>query len=70
MRCGADRQPVLSDQGNLLIDCAFGPIDDPERLARALDAIPGLLGHGLFLDEVDAVFVGATERRERRTSTA
>jgi ribose 5-phosphate isomerase A len=56
---------AASDQGNLLIDCHFGAIADPCTLARALDAIPGLLGHGLFLSEVDALFVGATERRER-----
>ncbi|WP_419825390.1 ribose-5-phosphate isomerase RpiA [Sphingomonas sp.] len=56
---------AASDQGNLLIDCHFGAIPDPEGLAQALDGIPGLLGHGLFLAQVDALFVGATERRER-----
>lgn len=58
-----------SDQGNLLIDCAFGPIADPAGLAHVLDAIPGLLGHGLFLSEIDALYIGretSVERRERR----
>ncbi|WP_076072714.1 ribose-5-phosphate isomerase RpiA [Sphingomonas montana] len=42
-----------SDQDNLLADAAFGPIADPAGLAVALSAIPGLLGHGLFLHEID-----------------
>jgi ribose 5-phosphate isomerase A len=61
-------RPTRSDQGNLLIDCDFGVIADPEGLARALDAIPGLLGHGLFLTEIDALYIGdetGVERRER-----
>jgi len=51
-------RPAPSDQGNLLVDCAFGPIADPAGLARTLDAIPGLLGHGLFLSEIDALYIG------------
>ncbi len=61
-------RPAPSDQGNLLIDCDFGPIADPACLARALDTIPGLLGHGLFLSEIDALYIGdqsGVERRER-----
>jgi ribose 5-phosphate isomerase A len=61
-------RPAPSDQGNLLIDCDFGPIADPDGLAHMLDAIPGLLGHGLFLSEIDALYIGGetgVERRER-----
>jgi ribose 5-phosphate isomerase A len=60
--------PALSDQGNILIDCRFGPIADPQALATELDAIPGLLGHGLFLTEIDTLVIGGsngTQRRER-----
>ncbi|MFD1952445.1 ribose-5-phosphate isomerase RpiA [Sphingomonas arantia] len=46
-----------SDQHNLLADAAFGPIADPAALAAELSAIPGLLGHGLFLDEIDATCI-------------
>ena len=48
-----------SDQGHLLADARFGAIADPAALARALDAVPGLLGHGLFLTEIDTAFVAA-----------
>jgi ribose 5-phosphate isomerase A len=37
-----------SDNGNLLVDAHFGPIDDPDALGRALKAIPGIVEHGLF----------------------
>lgn len=48
----------LTDQNNIVLDCRFGAIDDPEGLAAALSAIPGVMGHGLFLDEIDAAYVG------------
>ena len=38
-----------SDNGNLLMDAAFGAIADPALLAARLAAIPGLVEHGLFL---------------------
>jgi ribose 5-phosphate isomerase A len=39
----------LTDQGNLLLDCDFGPLPDPSKLAARLDARTGIVGHGLFL---------------------
>jgi ribose 5-phosphate isomerase A len=48
----------LSDQGNVLADCGFADMSDLPALAAALSAIPGLLGHGIFLDEIDALIVG------------
>lgn len=66
------REGALTDQGNPLLDCAFGRISDPARLAAELQAIPGVLAHGLFLDEIDALCVGTPDGaqwRERRTTT-
>jgi ribose 5-phosphate isomerase A len=57
-----------TDQGNIILDCRFGPVDDPAALAAHLSAIPGVLGHGLFLDEIDALYVadrGVVDRIER-----
>lgn len=70
VRTGADGAPTYSDQGNLLIDCRFDAIDDPERLAATLSAIPGILGHGLFLTEINSIFVGETIRLERADQPA
>ncbi|MGI4877854.1 MAG: ribose-5-phosphate isomerase RpiA [Janthinobacterium lividum] len=47
-----------SDQGNAVLDCLFESVPDPERLDAALSSIPGMLGHGLFLSEIDAVYIG------------
>lgn len=41
-------RPVRSDNGNLLLDAHFGSIEDPPALARQLEAIPGLVEHGIF----------------------
>lgn len=42
-------QPGRSDNGHLLFRAEFGEISEPGHLAAALDALPGLIEHGLFL---------------------
>lgn len=49
LRQGQDGAPFHTDQGNLILDCAFGPIADPVALAARLDARAGIVEHGLFL---------------------
>jgi ribose 5-phosphate isomerase A len=41
--------PYLTDEGNYILDCACGRIDDPQRTAAAIRAIIGVVEHGLFL---------------------
>jgi ribose 5-phosphate isomerase A len=55
------RPNAITDQGNPLLDCHFGVIDDAERLGAALQSIPGVFAHGLFLSEVDALCVGTID---------
>ncbi len=43
-------QPFLTDGGHLILDAHLGRIDQPEALATALNAIPGVVETGLFLD--------------------
>ena len=38
----------VSDGGNLILDCAFGTIDDPEGLERRIREIVGVIESGLF----------------------
>ncbi|HEV2561656.1 MAG TPA: ribose-5-phosphate isomerase RpiA [Rhizomicrobium sp.] len=38
-----------TDSNNLIVDCAFGAIEDAPALARALCGIPGVVDHGLFI---------------------
>ncbi|MGQ9684089.1 MAG: ribose-5-phosphate isomerase A, partial [Anaerolineae bacterium] len=54
-------EAVLTDEGNYLLDCHFGVIRDPVGLERAVQAIPGVVSHGLFLDMATMVIVGARE---------
>jgi ribose 5-phosphate isomerase A len=46
-----------TDQGNLILDCNFGPIHDPVGLAARLDARTGIVAHGLFLGLATEVIV-------------
>jgi len=41
--------PYITDEGNYILDCACGRIDDPQRTAAAIRAIVGVVEHGLFL---------------------
>jgi ribose 5-phosphate isomerase A len=50
--------PVVTDQGNLVIDVDFGRIDEPADLEMRLNNIPGVLENGLFVDLADEVLVG------------
>jgi ribose 5-phosphate isomerase A len=52
------RDGPATPEGNVLADF-LGPVDDPEALATALQAIPGVMGHGLFPPElVSEVLIG------------
>jgi ribose 5-phosphate isomerase A len=53
--------PVVTDNGNLVLDCAFGAVGAPGALATDLSAIPGVVEHGLFVGLADAVHVGSDE---------
>ncbi len=47
----------LTDLGNPVIDAPVPDDIDVTDLGALLDSIPGVVGHGLFLSEADAVFV-------------
>ncbi|MFN5514490.1 MAG: ribose-5-phosphate isomerase RpiA [Cyanobacteriota bacterium] len=50
--------PVVTDQGNLVIDVKFDAIDNPAELEKTLNNIPGVLENGLFVGVADQVLVG------------
>lgn len=52
-----DGRPYVTDNGNNILDCGLGPIDDPAALERAILAHPGVVDTGLFLGMAHAVFV-------------
>jgi len=61
MRKDKSEKPILSDRGNFLLDCQFGPINDLVGLARKLEARSGILEHGLFLKLATDVFAAGPD---------
>jgi ribose 5-phosphate isomerase A len=51
--------PFRTDQGNLILDCEFGPIADAEALAAELASHAGVVEHGLFLGLTAALVVAS-----------
>lgn len=56
---GATLRHGMTDQGNAILDCRFADLGDPEWLDRELSDIPGVLGHGLFLTDIDELHIGS-----------
>jgi ribose 5-phosphate isomerase A len=57
MLSGRTARPYLTDQRNYIVDCHFGVIEDPRKLASELGATPGIAEHGLFIDYANAALV-------------
>jgi ribose 5-phosphate isomerase A len=49
MRVDAQQKPFITDGGHYILNCAFGPMNDPKEIAHHLDHVVGLVEHGLFL---------------------
>ena len=63
--------PVVTDNGNFIVDVDFGPIRAPRELGSQLKMIPGVVETGLFVEMADIVYVGkpkTVERLERKRS--
>ena len=50
-------EPVVTDNGNLIVDCRVGPLVDPAGVDAAIRAIPGVVCTGLFLGMAHVVLV-------------
>jgi ribose 5-phosphate isomerase A len=53
--------PFKTDQGNLILDCTFGPIEQPALLGAALSERAGIVEHGLFLGLAADVIVAGSD---------
>jgi ribose 5-phosphate isomerase A len=61
LRLQPDGMPFVTDQGNSILDCAFGPIADPSALAVLIRARAGIVEHGLFIGLTsDLIVAGPT----------
>lgn len=68
LRHAKDGIPFRTDQGNLILDCDFGAISNPDELAIRLERRAGIVEHGLFLRLASDVIVGTEEGVEHRSS--
>lgn len=52
--------PIITDNGNFVVDCDFGTIDDAEKLEISIKMIPGVVECGIFPSKIiDKVIVGS-----------
>jgi ribose 5-phosphate isomerase A len=59
LRMGVKKDgPVITDQGNMVLDVTFASIPDPVELEKTLNNIPGVLENGIFVGVTDIVLIG------------
>jgi ribose 5-phosphate isomerase A len=61
MRIGTDEKPFVTDGGHLILDAFFGRISAPEALSAALNGVPGVVEHGLFLGICKRAYVAGPD---------
>jgi ribose 5-phosphate isomerase A len=59
--------PVVTDNGNNLIDAYFGPIFNPKKLNIELHSLQGILETGLFIGYANVAYVGTKDSLETFT---
>jgi ribose 5-phosphate isomerase A len=58
----ANGSVFVTDEGHHILDCSFGRIPDPTALAGKLNAIPGIVEHGLFIDMASVALIATPEK--------
>ena len=61
VRDGNNGKPFETDGGHLIVDASFGRIADPNALASALIAVPGVVEHGLFTGLASSAIIAASD---------
>jgi ribose 5-phosphate isomerase A len=59
LRTHGNGQPYVTDGGHYIMNCSFGPMENPKEIADRLDHVVGVVEHGLFLDfATEAIIAG------------
>jgi len=69
-RYSLGEQPYVTDGGNFILDCRFGPIGDPAALERRIATTVGVVESGLFVGRSSVVVVASTTGIEVLTPPA
>jgi ribose 5-phosphate isomerase A len=57
--------PIVTDNGNMIIDANFGLIHNPQELTGKVKNIPGVVETGFFVDLTDLVYIAAENKIEK-----
>lgn len=67
LRRTGNGQPYVTDSGHYILDCHFEGIDDPHALSATINAPPGIVENGLFVDMTDTVIIASEEGIQIKT---
>lgn len=70
IRKNHDDTRFVTDSGNMILDCHFGPISDVRQLAAALNSRAGIVEHGLFIGLATDMIVAGARGVQHRTRQA
>lgn len=60
LRMGVQKDgPVITDNGNFIVDTKFDSIRNPQKLEKELNILPGVVENGIFTNLVDKVIIGS-----------
>ncbi len=54
------QHPVITDNGNYILDCHFDGIAEPARMESQLNNIPGVVENGIFVNRADKIIIGTS----------
>lgn len=64
LRKNQNGETFKTDQGNIIVDCNFGQIENLGELNKALNSNAGIVEHGLFIGITDEVIIGKPDTIE------
>ena len=59
LRGAPSGQPYVTDGGNFILDCLFGPIEDPQEIEQLINSVVGVIDNGLFVGRSSMVIVAS-----------
>jgi ribose 5-phosphate isomerase A len=59
LRGALSGQPFVTDGGNFILDCHFGPIEDPREKEQLINSVVGVIDNGLFVGRSSMVIVAS-----------
>ncbi len=68
LRTNDSGYPVFTENGNIILDCSFGPVSDPGSLSTTIKQIPGVLESGIFMRRPDIIYKAGARGKFREMS--